>query len=299
MDTSREQRALQFSISMTVLIGLVGIAGGLLTRSAAIIFDGMYSFVDVIVTLASLAVSRLLAQEGSRRFQYGYWHLEPMVTALGGAILTTACLYAVLNAVGDLTRGGHEVEYGAGAAWAGVLCATGFIVSARMYRQARRLNSGLLLLDARSWLVSGFLSLALLLGFMLATAFRGTALAPWIPYVDGIALLCIGLAMLPLPLRTTWRAMREVLMVAPDELDQRVRTLMRVVLAERGFIDFSSHVAKLGRTRFVEIHVLVSPDTRVDIATADALRREIAQRLDAAWPRFWLTVDFTADPEWV
>ena len=116
-------------------------------------------------------------------------------------------------------------------------------------------SPGLLLLDARSWLVSGFLSLALLLGFMLATAIRGTALAPWIPYVDGIALLSIGLAMLPLPLRTTWRAMREVLMVAPDELDQRVRTLMRVVLAERGFIDFSSHVAKLGRTRFVEIHV--------------------------------------------
>ena len=92
METSREQLALKFSITTTVAIGLVGIAGGLLTRSAAIIFDGMYSFVDVVLTLGSLSVSKLLAREGSRRFQYGYWHLEPMITALGGAILTIACI---------------------------------------------------------------------------------------------------------------------------------------------------------------------------------------------------------------
>jgi predicted Co/Zn/Cd cation transporter (cation efflux family) len=93
--------------------------------------------------------------------------------------------------------------------------------------------------------------------------------------------------------------MREVLLVAPDDLDRRVQALMDGIVAERGFIDYSSHVAKIGRTRFVEIHVLVSPDTRFDMASADALRREVADRLDAAWPRFWLTVDFTADRDWL
>src|SRR5690606_35815507 len=91
MQTSREQLALKSSIAATVAIGLLGIAGGLLTGSAAIIFDGIYSFVDVILTLGSLGVARLLERERSARFQFGYWHLEPMVTALGGAILTVAC----------------------------------------------------------------------------------------------------------------------------------------------------------------------------------------------------------------
>jgi cation diffusion facilitator family transporter len=299
METSREQQALKLSIAATVLIGLVGIASGLLTRSAAIIFDGMYSFVDVVLTLGSLSVSRLLAREDSRRFQYGYWHLEPMVTALGGAILTLACIYAVLNAVRDLMGGGHDVAYGPAAAWAGVLCATGLLMAAWMYRRARRLESSLLLLDAKSWMVSGCLSLALLVGFLLASALQGTALEPWIPYVDGIALLCIGTAMLPVPVATTWRAMNEVLLVAPDELDQQVQAVMDGIVAEQGFIDYSSHVAKIGRTRFVEIHVLVAPETRIVTATADAIRREVAARLDAFWPHFWLTVDFTADREWL
>ena len=30
----------------------------------------------------------------------------------------------------------------------------------------------------------------------------------------------------------------------------------------------------------------------------DALRDEIAERLDARGSEFWLTIDFTADPAW-
>lgn len=299
MQTTAEQRALKFSIATTVLIGVVGVATGLLTNSQAIIFDGMYSFVDVALTAVSLVVSKLIAQEGSRRFQYGYSHLEPMVGTFGGAILTLACVYAVINAIKDLTSGGHDVEYGFGAIWAAVLALSAGAMALYMSRLSRLLNSSLLSLDSRSWIISSVLSLAVLIGFAVATSIRGTALSNWVPYVDSLVLLGTALAMLPVPLATVWRAMREVLQVAPSELDQQVSSVMRQLVAERGFVDYSSHVAKLGRTQFVEIHVLVTPDSRIDTATADGIRREIAARLNASWPQFWLTIDFTADRAWL
>src|SRR4051795_13272934 len=77
--TNQEQATLKFSISLTVLLGVLGVASGLSTGSQAIIFDGMYSFVDVIPTIVSLVVVKLIAQGSSHRFQYGYWHLEPLV----------------------------------------------------------------------------------------------------------------------------------------------------------------------------------------------------------------------------
>lgn len=299
MKKGEEQSALKRSIAVTVVIGLLGIITGLITGSQALVFDGMYSFVDVIFTFASLAVSRLLTQEGSPRFQFGYWHLEPLLIALGSSILVIACLYAGVNAIHDLLVGGRVVAYGWGAAWAAVLCVTGFVMTAYMGRLARRLKSGLLMLDTRSWMVAAFLSLALLLSFVLAIAIEGTAWESWAPYIDSIALLGMALAMLPVPMKTLLRAMREVLLVAPDDLDHRVRKLMGELVRERGFIDYSSYVAKIGRTRMVEIHVLVGPGVSIDTATADALRREIAARLNAIWPQFWLTIDFTADPEWL
>jgi predicted Co/Zn/Cd cation transporter (cation efflux family) len=147
--------------------------------------------------------------------------------------------------------------------------------------------------DARSWLVSACLSLALLIGFVIAAALAGTQWQDWIPYLDAIALLSMALIMLPMPLIGLWRSISDVLQVAPDELDARVHAVMDSVVKERQFLDYSSYIAKVGRGRFVEIHVLVSPESRIDIETADAIRSEVSQRLNAGTPTFWLTIDFT------
>jgi predicted Co/Zn/Cd cation transporter (cation efflux family) len=96
-----------------------------------------------------------------------------------------------------------------------------------------------------------------------------------------------------------WRSMREVLQVAPDELNAQVRAVMDDVVKESQFLDYSSYIAKAGRGRFVEIHVLVPVDSRIDTATADAIRRDVSSRLDAGTPNFWLTIDFTADRRWM
>lgn len=300
MDTRSEQRLLKLSIVVTIAVGAVGLVGGLLINSQAIVFDGMYSLVDVVLTVASLAVSRLVTTQGSRRFQYGYWHLEPIVETFGGAILATACVYAGLNAIDGLLKGGHAVSYGWGALWAAVLCVVGMTMTLYMRRQARRLDSPLLALDARSWLVSGCLSMALLIGFGIALSLRGTTRESWIPYVDPAVLLCIAAAMLPVPFFGTLRAMREVLQVAPSELDKKVKSVMDAVIEEHGFLGYTSHVAKAGRASFVEIHVLVPPGYEMgSIARADHWRRDIADRLGANAPQFWLTVDFTADRAWI
>ena len=204
-----------------------------------------------------------------------------------------------IDAVNSLASGGHEVEYGLAAVWAGILCVIGLAMTLFLSRRAKALQSPMLKLDARSWVVSAFLSLALLIGFAIATALAGTRLQGWVPYLDAIALLSMALIMLPMPLIGLWRSMSDVLQVAPDELDARVHAVMDSVVKERQFLDYSSYIAKVGRGRFVEIHVLVPPESRIDIATADAIRSDVSQRLNAATPTFWLTIDFTADRRWL
>jgi predicted Co/Zn/Cd cation transporter (cation efflux family) len=121
-----------------------------------------------------------------------------------------------------------------------------------------------------------------------------------VPFVDPAVLLCMSLALLPIPLKTLFAAIRDVLEVAPNDLDQRVRSVLDSLMRERGFLRYSSHVARVGRVRFIEIHILVPPDFRVETVQAvDDMRREVADRLEASWPETWLTVDLTADPEWI
>ena len=299
MQANTEQGTLKFSIALTVFLGVLGVASGLVTNSQAIIFDGMYSFVDVVPTVVSLLVVKLIARGTTHRFQYGFWHLEPLVAVLRDAILAIACVYAGIDAINTLASGGHEVEYGRAAAWAGILCVIGLTMTLLLSRRAKALQSPMLKVDARSWLVSTFLSLGLLIGFAMATALAGTRFQGWIPYLDAIALLTMALIMLPMPLIGLWRSMSDVLQVAPNELDARVHAVMDSVVKERQFLEYTSYIAKAGRGRFVEIHVLVSPESRIDIATADAIRSDVSQRLNAGTPTFWLTIDFTADRRWL
>jgi cation diffusion facilitator family transporter len=294
-----EQGTLKFSIALTVLLGVLGVASGLVTNSQAIIFDGMYSFVDVVPTVVSLLVVKLIARGTTHRFQYGFWHLEPLVAVLRDAILAVACVYAGIDALSSLTEGGHEVAYGRAAAWAGILCVIGLTMTVLLSRRAKAFKSPMLRIDARSWLVSASLSLALLIGFAGAIALAGTRWQHWIPYVDAAALLGMALIMLPMPLIGLWRSMIDVLQVAPNELDLKVHAVMDAIVKERGFLEYTSYIARAGRGRFVEIHILVAPGTRIDIETADALRSEISSRLNAGEPTFWLTIDFTADRRWL
>ena len=300
LDPAVEQWALKVSIAASALIGVMGIGGGLMIGSRAIMFDGMYGFVDVMLTFGSLAVSKLVTREPSPQFQFGYWHLEPMVGAVQSAILATACLYGVVNAILALMSGGYDVSFGYGTIWAGVMSVLGMVMAAYINWRARSQRSLLLEIDYRSWLLSGVLSIALLASYGIAIWLKDTTHREWVPYIDPMMLLLLSFALLPMPVKILFDAMREVLEVAPEELDRRVRAVMDELVRDRGFLKYSSYVSQVGRVRFVEIHILVPRGFRVETVDAvDSFRREIETRLDAAWPHVWLTVDMTANPEWI
>ena len=146
----------------------------------------------------------------------------------------------------------------------------------------------------------GPLILALLVAFGIASTARGTAWAYLTPYADPVVLALLTLALVFVPIRTVRRASQEILLITPPELDVHVRSVMDRVIAEHGFKTYTSYVAKVGRAQFIEIHIAVPTAMRLDnVATVDAIRREIAEAIGEEGPQRWLTIDFTADPRWL
>ncbi|TDR39109.1 putative Co/Zn/Cd cation transporter (cation efflux family) [Tahibacter aquaticus] len=300
MDTSQEQIQLRLSIVATLVVGATCVAVGLILQSQAIAFDGFYSLIDVVLTTAALAVSRLIASEGSRRFQFGYWHLEPLVVVFNAAVMAMTCAYAAVTALQDLLGGGHELAFGIGAAWAALVGVFSLGMAAYMRHKARQQQSALLVLDARGWLIGGCINFAVLLGFAVAALIADSQWQPWTRFIDSTVLLLLTLSLLPLPLSSLWRALREVLQLAPDALDTKVHAVMNEIVAARGYLDFRSYVAKVGRMRFIDISILLPANAVLgQMADVDAARAEIATRLGSDIRAEWLTIVFTAKREWL
>jgi cation diffusion facilitator family transporter len=300
-EATAEQRLLRLSIGVTVVVSLFGVVFGLLSGSLSIVFDGVFSAIDAAMSGLALFVSRLVSRDSAnRRFQFGYWHIEPMVLAFNGGTLMLLCFYAFLNAVASFLEGGRQLAFDWAIVYAVVVCVMCFGMFFYELRANRRIGSDFIRLDAQSWLMSAAITSALLVAFAIAWSFKDTPYGYLTPYADPVVLALLTICLVFVPIRTVRKALQEVLLMTPPELDAQVRRVMDDVVARHGFKTYTSYAAKVGRAQFIEIHVAVPEGMRLDnVAAADAIRREIADALGGEGPQRWLTIDFTADPRWL
>lgn len=294
-----EAGLLQISIAATIVIAAAGVVIGLLSGSMSIVFDGLFSSIDAVVTVVTLVVARLLASEGNHRFQYGYWHLEPLVLALNSSVLVLLCGYAFLNAVQGLMTGGHALRFDMGVVYAvtiGMIC---FSMVVYLRRANERIESELIGLEVQSWLISGVITLALLIAFAGALLMKGTQFEYLTPYVDPAVLAVLAPAVVLAPLRTARQAFAEIFLITSKEMDGDVQAAAATAVAKHGFISFKSYAVEVGRARFIEISFLVPGDRVGCVSDFDAIRHEIADELGGTGPEQWLTIVFTADPDLV
>lgn len=296
-----EQRILRLSIAVTVAVAAVGVLFGLLSGSMSIVFDGVFSAIDAAMSGLALFVSRLVSRvPDNRRFQFGYWHIEPMVLAFNGGMLMLLCFYAFLNAMGSFLAGGRTLDFDWAMAYAVSVGAVSFGMCLYERTANRRIGSDFVRLDAQSWLMSAAITSALLAAFTIAWLLEGTAWAHLTPYADPLVLALLTMVLVFVPIRTVRKALEEILLITPPALDRHVRHVMDDIVRRHGFKSYTSYVAKVGRAQFIEIHVAVTPETPLDSVTkADAIRREIAEAIGEEGPQRWLTIDFTADPRWL
>ncbi len=300
-NAAAEQSLLKLSIAVTIVVSAFGVLFGLLSGSMSILFDGVFSAIDAAMSGLALFVSRLVTRVAeNRRFQFGYWHIEPMVLAFNGGTLMLLCFYAFLNAIDSLLAGGRQLDFDWAMAYAVLVCVVCFGMFFYERHRNRRIGSDFVRLDTQSWLMSGAITSALLVAFAIAAALKGTAYQHLAPYADPAVLAFLTLVLVFVPIATVRKALQEILLITPPDLDARVRQVLDEVIARHGFKTYTSYVAKVGRAQFIEIHVVVPPESPIDsVGEADAIRREIAEAIGGESPHRWLTIDFTADPRWL
>jgi len=295
-----EQALLKQSTVLMFAVAIAGIVTGFVSGAQSILFDGFFSLIATFIKVLMLITAKLIAKESNHRFQFGFWHLEPMVLLIEGSFLMLIAIYAFLNGVFGIINGGREVELGLVIFYAAFFAVAEFAYFFYVRRRNRKLKSSLIQFDNISWLVDAMLSVGLLVSFIIALLLKQYGHGQWAVYVDPAILILLALSMLPPALKILRPALRDVLGIAPDQLDEKVRNVMEQAKAAHGFDDYISYVQKHGRARFIEIHIVLPAHYPLqDVATLDRLREEISSQLGEADAARWLTISFTGDRKWI
>lgn len=303
-----EQGVLRISIIVTIALAGFGILFGLLSGSAAILFDSTYELLDGGMTLLALLVANLIAASTSgdgiskklaERFTMGFWHLEPVVLMLNGTLLMAAAAYALVTAISSIMAGGRRLSFDYAIICVAVSLAGALAMAIFERRANRKVHSALIALDVKSWFIASALSAACLVAFLFGFVAQGTRLDWLVPYIDPAVLAAVCLVILPMPVGTVRQAVADILLVTPADLKQHVDEMAQAMVDRYGFEGYRAYVARVGRGRQIELYFIVPthwPAKRLE--EWDHLRDEIGDAIGGESPDRWLTVVFTTDPEW-
>ncbi|MDU5233056.1 cation transporter [Negativicoccus succinicivorans] len=295
-----EQRLLWQSAGLMGLIAVAATWFGLLTNSHAILIDGIFSFVAVIIKILMIMTSRLTTRESSKKFQFGYWQFEPLVLAAEGGFTLIIVVYAFLNGMISLFSGGNAMNFGLAIIYALTFTFANMGYYLYVHRVNRKLKSSLIHFDNMSWLVDACFAASLFISFGLAYLLERTQYAHYGVFVDPVILIILSLTMMPVALNILGPAVSQVLGMAPEGLHEKVHEVMDDFMVRYRFKDYVSSVQRYGKISFIDIDILIPKSYPIqEVGDLDRIRDEIDKALGGKSVRKWLTITFTTSRRWM
>lgn len=296
-----EQRTLTTSLIGVSIIAIGSLLYGLYIQSDVVILNGIFSLCSLVGSVLNLIAAKCVVRPADKRFQYGYWHVEPLVHCVNGTTVFLICLYAILNGIEGLREGGHVVD-AIRVIWfsivTGIICGSMWLYETLV---SRKIKSELIKNDSREWLMDFGFSMVTLIGFAGLLVLTGPVYTFWARYADSVLVIVMAAALIPYPISVIRTNFREVLRMTSTEemLVKHVESEMKKIKSEYGVLNYTNHVLKVGRTYFIEVNMLVSPEFPLQtIKEQDQLRERIWRVCEKPLDELWLSVCITTDSRW-
>ena len=297
--SARDQRLLMISIWASAGFAVLSSVWGILSGSSMIVFDGIYSFVSIGLSVLAVIALRFSRRGADERFPWGRDAAEPLVVMVKAATLGALCAYAAVGGIVDIVNGGREIAVGSAVVYA-VVATLGGLVVWLVLRRATRDGSDLVRAEAAEWLGDTLLSAGVLIGFLFAYGLVVAGRADLAAYVDPGMVTLVSLAFLWVPIKLIVSSLREILSMAPeaDVLDQ-LSACVTAVEERYAFSESFLRASKVGNRMDIEIDFVVGDESAVrTIADGDSVRQDLHEQLAALGYERSVVVTFTADRRW-
>jgi len=296
---SPDTRALLVSVWASAGFAVLSLVWGLALGSQMIVFDGLYSFASVVLSLLAVVALRTARSGADERYPWGRQVWEPLTIVVKAAALGGLCIYALVAALAEILHGGREVAAGWALLYAFIATAGGAAVSLYLRRRARQ-GSDLVRAEAAEWIGDTLLSVGVLVGFGVALVLEATGRVDLARYVDPTMVVLISAVFLWVPARLLVQSFREILTMAPvPALYEQVRASVVDVERDHGFAESFLRTSKVGGRLDVEVDFVVDETSAVQTAEQlDRVRDDLWRRLQPLGYDVSMSVTFTADRRW-
>jgi len=293
MERDYEKAGLKLSLAGSILFTGSALIMALLAKSQAILLDGLYTFVTLIMSFLSLKVVDLVKKPETPRFPFGFTALEPFINLIKSLVMLLMLSVFLVTNIKDLLRGGREISLDLTMIYIFLCIIIYGVVITQLRKYGQNSKSSILSFEIKNWCVDGLMTVGIgvsLVGAMVAVRMGYTEI---LPYIDPSIVIVLVLLSLPIPLKYFFTELRQMLLVAPENVTEaQVRECLADVCKKYGIRGLQIWGLKSGRVQYLFLYCDLEKDEHT-ITELDNIRMEIFEELDSLYEYFWADIMFT------
>ncbi|MTJ46743.1 cation diffusion facilitator family transporter [Dolichospermum sp. UHCC 0259] len=302
-DSSRErleQTSIYLSIGGTLFLSILGISFGLAIESAAVMLDGFFNIISLIMALATLWISRILKRPEGRKFQFGYAGFAPLLNLCKGLMIMGLSMFAFISAVAALLHGGRKVEASVAVIYTAIAAFTCLSIALVQNIIAKKTGSPLVRVDAKNWLINGGISLSVGIVFTVITLIKNTPLNWFVDYADPTIVVVLVLLAFPIPVKVILESLNQLLLGAPGaDLQKRISDIIDVASNQVPCAKRYLRITEVGEALYLHLYwLLPNEQALTSLEAVDEMRYKITDIVKQKFPNVTLDIIFTQDEQW-
>lgn len=255
--------ALLSVVSNTALVVLKLIIG-LIIGSVSVISEAIHSGVDLVAAIIALFAVRTSGKPADKDHPFGHGKYENVSGTAEALLIFLAAAWIIFEAVKKLAHPEPMKEAGLGVAIMLVSAIANIIVSKKLFKIGKETDSVALQADAWHLRTDVYTSAGVMLGLLIITIGRFVAPRADLQWIDPIAAIAVALLIIKAAYDLTVQSAKDLLDISlPPEEEEAIRA--SIISGTPNVLGFHKlRTRKSGSDRFVDLHLLVSPEMSVN-----------------------------------
>ena len=298
MKKDYERIGVKISIAGSLLLALSAIVMALIAESQAILLDGLYTIITLVMAFISLKVIDLIEAPESSSRPFGYMSLEPFLNFAKSLVILTLMLAFLITNIQVLTTGGRIIALDMTMLYILICLVIYAFIIFLLIRYRNKTKSSILALETKTWCIDALLTVGIAISLAIAMVLYRMGYTKILPYIDPTIVIILVVVSLPVPLRVFWIEIKRLLLLSPEnDIEIEVKNHLQDLIAEHGLINTRIWALKSGRTHYLFIYWALKDDGTT-IGHLDEIRVAVFKELSKLYDKFWADIIFTAiDPE--
>jgi predicted Co/Zn/Cd cation transporter (cation efflux family) len=293
MERDFEKSAMKISVVGSILLALSALVMALIAKSQAILLDGLYTFVTLIMALISLKVIALVKTLETKTRPFGFMAFEPFLNLIKSLVMLILLTVFLITNIQELATGGRMISLDMTVIFIFVCLLIYAFILIKLKKTARRVQSAILQLEIQNWQIDAMQTAGIALSLIIAMVLIRLGYTSILPYIDPLIVIVLVIVSLPLTFRVFVTEFRRLLLIAPENsIEQEVLGHLAGISEQYGISTTQVWALKSGRTLFLFLYCNLKED-EVTISGLDEIRTAIFRRLSQVYPSFWADIMFT------